>query len=110
VYNNQKGLYPIRVSVSTALLDLGRPFTKVYFDLSGFSGYRSLLDVIALLTMSATVLRPEAIIVKSGALKHIALHCLPWSEPSRAVEFTATETRSAPPGRAGAANLAIRVR
>jgi trans-aconitate methyltransferase len=66
-----------------AALDLGRPFTKVYLDLSGFSGYRSLLDVIALLTMYATVLRPEAIVVKSGALKHFALHCLPWSaEPA----------------------------
>ncbi len=66
-----------------AALDLGKPFTKVYFDLSGFSGYRSLLDVIALLTMYATVLRPEAIIVKSGALKHFATHCLPWSaEPA----------------------------
>jgi trans-aconitate methyltransferase len=67
-----------------AALDLGRPFTKVYLDLSGFSGYRSLLDVIALLTMYATVLRPEAIVVKSGALKHFALHCLPWGERSRA--------------------------
>jgi hypothetical protein len=68
-----------------AALDLGRSFTKVYFDLSGFSGYRSLLDVIALLTMYATVLRPEAIIVKSGALKHFATHCLPWSAGSAPV-------------------------
>ena len=30
-----------------AALDIDRPFTKVYLDLSGFSGYRSLLDVIA---------------------------------------------------------------
>jgi trans-aconitate methyltransferase len=61
-----------------AALEIGRPFTKVYLDLSGISGYRSLLDVIALLTMYATVLRPEAIVVKSGALKHFAAHCLPW--------------------------------
>lgn len=61
-----------------AALDFGRKFTKVYIDVSGLSGYRSLLDVISLLTMYATVLRPQAIVVKSGALKHFALHCIPW--------------------------------
>jgi tRNA/tmRNA/rRNA uracil-C5-methylase (TrmA/RlmC/RlmD family) len=57
---------------------LGKEFTKVYIDMSGISGYRSLLDLIALLNMYATVLRPEAIIVKSGALKHFASHCIAW--------------------------------
>jgi trans-aconitate methyltransferase len=61
-----------------AALQLGRPFTKVYLDLSGLSGYRSLLDTIALLTSYATVLRPESIVVKSGALKHFAAHCQAW--------------------------------
>jgi len=61
-----------------AALALGKRFTKIYIDMSGLSGYRSLLDVISLLTMYATVLRPEAIVVKSGALKHFALHCVPW--------------------------------
>ncbi|MCS6862330.1 MAG: class I SAM-dependent methyltransferase [Abditibacteriales bacterium] len=61
-----------------AALDLGKPFTKIYIDISGVSGYRSLLDAIALLTMYATVLCPEAIIVKSGALKHFASQCIPW--------------------------------
>jgi hypothetical protein len=56
----------------------GRPFTKVYIDMSGFSGYRSLLDVISLLTMYGTVLRPEAIVVKSAALKHLGVHLIPW--------------------------------
>lgn len=56
-------------------------FNKVYIDMSGLSGYRSLLDVISLLTMYATVLRPEAIVVKSGALKHFAAHCVAWSSP-----------------------------
>ncbi|MGQ9661109.1 MAG: class I SAM-dependent methyltransferase [Kiritimatiellia bacterium] len=55
-----------------------RPFTKIYMDLSGFSGYRSLLDLIALLNMYATVLQPKAIVVKSGALKYFARHCIPW--------------------------------
>ena len=53
-------------------------FTKVYMDLSGFSGYRSLLDVIALLTMYGTVLRPQVIVVKSGAVRHFATHCVAW--------------------------------
>jgi len=57
---------------------LGKEFTKIYIDMSGISGYRSLLDLIALLNMYATVLRPEAIIVKSGALKHFASHCIAW--------------------------------
>jgi hypothetical protein len=61
-----------------AALGLGKQFTKIYIDISGLSGYRSLLDVIALLTMYATVLRPQAIIVKSGALKHFASQCFPW--------------------------------
>jgi len=61
-----------------AAVALGKQFTKVYIDMSGLSGYRSLLDVIALLTMYATVLRPEAIVVKSGALKHFASHCVAW--------------------------------
>ena len=61
---------------------LGKPFTKIYMDISGFSGYRSLLDVISLLTMYGTMLQPEAIVVKSGALKHFASLCVPWREAS----------------------------
>ncbi len=61
-----------------AALDLGLPFTKVYLDLSGLSSYRALLDVIALASMYATVLRPDTIVVKSGALKHFAAHCTAW--------------------------------
>lgn len=61
-----------------AAQNLGRAFSKVYIDMSGISGYRSLLDVIGLLTMYATVLRPQAIVVKSGALKHFASLCIPW--------------------------------
>ena len=63
-----------------AALDFGRDFTKVYIDMSGLSGYRSLLDCISLLTMYATVLRPEAIVVKSASLKHFASLCIPWRE------------------------------
>lgn len=61
-----------------AAMAMGKRFTKVYMDISGFSGYRSLLDVISLLSMYATVLQPEAIVVKSGALKHFASLCIPW--------------------------------
>ncbi|MBX3066028.1 MAG: class I SAM-dependent methyltransferase [Anaerolineae bacterium] len=61
-----------------AALSFGQKFSKVYIDLSGISGYRSLLDTIALLTMYATVLRPEIIVVKSGSLKQFAAHCEAW--------------------------------
>ena len=53
--------------------------TKIYIDLSGFSGYRSLLDVIALIQMYAAVLEPGVIVIKSGALKHFASKCRAWS-------------------------------
>jgi hypothetical protein len=61
-------------------LAFGRPFNKIYMDLSGFSGYRALLDVIALTNMYATVFDLEVVVVKSGALKHFASHCIPWRE------------------------------
>jgi trans-aconitate methyltransferase len=61
-----------------AAMDLGMQFTKIYIDMSGLSGYRSLLDVISLLTSYATIFRPEAIIIKSGSLKHFASLCTPW--------------------------------
>ncbi|MCJ7543176.1 MAG: class I SAM-dependent methyltransferase [Phycisphaerae bacterium] len=61
-----------------AALRLGESFTKVYIDMSGLSGYRSLLDAIALLQAYATVLRPQTIVIKSAALKHFASHCQPW--------------------------------
>lgn len=64
-----------------AAYEMGKQFTKIYIDMSGLSGYRSLLDVISLLTMYATMLRPKAIIVKSGALKHFAEHCIAWQNP-----------------------------
>lgn len=63
-----------------AALTLGQPFNKIYMDLSGFSSYRALLDVIALATMYATVFRPETIVVKSGALKQFASHCRAWND------------------------------
>ena len=64
-----------------AAADLGTQFNKIYIDLSGLSGYRSLLDMISLLSMYATIMRPDAIIVKSGALKDFALNCIPWHAP-----------------------------
>jgi trans-aconitate methyltransferase len=63
-----------------AALALERTFSIVYIDLSGLSSYRALLDVIALLTMYATLLRPSAIVAKSGALKQFASHCRAWPE------------------------------
>lgn len=66
-----------------AALKLGKAFTKIYVDVSGLSGYRSLLDVIALLQMYATVLRPHAIVVKSGALKDFVSRCFAWGRGER---------------------------
>jgi len=62
-----------------AVLDLGRSFTAVYMDLSGLSGYRGLLDLVALLNAYAAVMAPRLIVVKSGALKHFAAQCRAWS-------------------------------
>ena len=61
-----------------SVLDLGLPITKVYIDLSGLSGYRGLLDLIALIQAYAGVVRPDTVVVKSGALKHFAQRCTPW--------------------------------
>jgi len=61
-----------------AALRLDLPFTKVYIDMSGLSGYRSLLDTISLLQAYATVLRPKTIVVKSAALKDFSARCSPW--------------------------------
>jgi trans-aconitate methyltransferase len=69
-----------------AALALGRSFSLIYFDVSGLSGYRALLDTIALLTMYATVLRPRVIVVKSGAFKQFAAHCQAWQSPAQAAE------------------------
>ncbi|MDP6124538.1 MAG: class I SAM-dependent methyltransferase [Candidatus Latescibacteria bacterium] len=62
-----------------AALELNRPFTKVYIDISGISGYRATLDGLALLNMYATAFRLEAIVVKSGALKQLAARLIPWT-------------------------------
>lgn len=72
-------------------LAFGKTFTKIYIDVSGLSGYRSLLDLIALLNMYATVLKPEAIIVKSGSLKNFAEHCRAWHTPFNTHETVVDE-------------------
>jgi len=63
----------------TAVLQLRMRFTKVYMDLSGLSGYRGLLDLIALLNSYGSLLRPDTIVVKSGGLKQFVSRCRPWS-------------------------------
>ncbi|MBT6146423.1 MAG: class I SAM-dependent methyltransferase [Gemmatimonadetes bacterium] len=70
--------FDVRAAVDLAVAHEIEEFTKIYIDMSGLSGYRSLLDTISLLTMYATVLRPEAIIIKSASLKHFANLCQPW--------------------------------
>jgi protein-L-isoaspartate O-methyltransferase len=61
-----------------AAMALGKSFNKIYIDMSGLSSYRSLLDVIALLNMYSSIFSPEAIIIKSGSLKHFATKCIAW--------------------------------
>ena len=63
----------------SAALELGGPFSKIYIDMSGLSGYRSLLDAISLMTMYATVLKPRAIVIKSASIKQFATLCIPWT-------------------------------
>ena len=53
-------------------------FNKLYIDVSGLSGYRSLLDVISLLEMYSTVFKLDAVVIKSGALKNFAKRCIAW--------------------------------
>jgi len=64
-------VYDIRTAMS-----FGVEFNKMYIDVSGLSGYRSFLDVVALLNMYASVFPMEAIVVKSGALKQFAKNCV----------------------------------
>ena len=83
--------YELRMALS-----LKKQFTKIYIDVSGLSGYRSLLDVIALLNMYATIFNPEAIIVKSGALKHFAVSCSAWQSPRGRIDRRTLELSGAP--------------
>jgi hypothetical protein len=62
-----------------AALDLHEPFSKIYVDLSGFSGYRALLDVIALVSMYATVSGADTWISACIFIVHDTLMSLyPW--------------------------------
>lgn len=61
-----------------SVLDLRTPFSKVYMDLSGLSGYRGLLDLMALVNTYAAIVGPDTVVVKSGALKHFAQRCTAW--------------------------------
>jgi hypothetical protein len=62
-----------------AALDLGEAFSVIYLDLSGLSGYRGLLDLIALVNSYASLMQPRTIVVKSGALKNFATRCMAWA-------------------------------
>jgi len=53
-------------------------FNKLYIDVSGLSGYRSFLDVVALCDMYASVFPIQTIVVKSGALKNFAKRCVAY--------------------------------
>lgn len=59
-------------------MSFGIDFNKVYIDVSGLSGYRSLIDVLSLLNMYASVFNLEAIVVKSGSLKELGKRLVVW--------------------------------
>ena len=80
-----------------AVLELGLPVTKVYMDLSGLSGYRGLLDLIALVQGYAGIVRPDTVVVKSGALKHFAQYCSPWQGVTSTCQQPAANQHQ-PPG------------
>ncbi len=48
------------------------PVDVIYVDVSGLSGFRSLLDVLSLLNAYANLLAPRVIVIKSGALVNLA--------------------------------------
>lgn len=48
------------------------PVDVVYVDVSGLSGFRSLLDVLAVLNAYSNLLAPRVIVIKSGALVSLA--------------------------------------
>jgi len=54
-------------------------FNKMYIDVSGLSGYRSLLDVIPLTNTYTSVFNLEIIVIKSGALNYFANRCKAWN-------------------------------
>ena len=55
-------------------------FNKMYVDVSGFSGYKSVLDVLSILNMYSTVFELDLIVVKSGALKQLFRNGVAWKE------------------------------
>lgn len=59
---------------------LNVPFSVVYLDISGLSGYRGLLDLIALINTYSAVLTPRTIVVKSSGLKQFIERCDPWHD------------------------------
>lgn len=61
-------------------LNFKMKYNKMYIDVSGLSGYRSVLDVVALMNMYASVFNMEAIVVKSGALKDLGKRCIAWKK------------------------------
>lgn len=75
-----------------SILGLRRTFDKIYLDLSGFSGYASLLDLIALIQMYEATLCPRVIVVKSQSLKQFIQRCVAWTGGEEMPERLAGES------------------
>ena len=63
-----------------AVQQLGH-FDKIYIDVSGLSGYRSTLDLLALVNTYSALIEPQAIVVKSGSLVNLARRLSAWVYP-----------------------------
>lgn len=55
-------------------------FDVIYIDVSGLSGYRSTLDVLALVNVYSALLEPRAIVIKSGSLVNLARRLVAWGD------------------------------
>lgn len=61
-----------------AVLDYDIKFSKMYIDVSGFSGYKSTLDVLALIDMYCSLFPLETVVIKSGSIKNLATRLIAW--------------------------------
>jgi len=81
-----------------SVLDLGLPISKVYMDLSGLSGYRGLLDLIALIQSYAGIVRPDTVVVRAelSSTSPGAAHPGRRPRPPASTEQTTSVTEAKP--------------
>ena len=62
-----------------SVLDLGLPISKVYMDLSGLSGYRGLLDLIALIQSYAGIVSRYSVTPRVAMICVVARNCVSFA-------------------------------